>query len=444
MKKLISALLAVTLLCALLVVPVSAVTDPLAEKFQDQLRLLDHFYEYDKYYMIRIASDYFVDFDNMGPVTVSAAEFEEKLAAHFALDDAQLAAIRNHREEDYFSYDVDAQTYTLRWVGGFGGMMPEREYWGYVKNGKTYDVYYHKINYSFLADVLPEGTTVDDLLGPLDYPMEYEYNGVVYEYGMDGYVATVGYENSGKKYTVEMNGDIVRIISVSKFTPAEAPKKFHVPVIYDVPKDNSVSFPENECFEGNTTVKVKKVSGKALQTVQAAVEKVAQKFVAYEFTATKDGAAVQPNGTLAVTFAIPAGYSNNVKVYYLAAKGKLELQSTAVNTAKRTVTVQLTHFSTYVLVDADTAPTTAPTTVPTTVPTTEPTTAPTTEPTTMPTTQPTTAPTTVPTTSAPTQPPQFDNSLPTAGVIIAVIAIVAAVASGVVIVLLVRKKKDLS
>ena len=130
MKKLISALLAVTLLCALLVVPVSAVTDPLAEEFQDQLRLLDHFYEYDKYYMIRIVSDYFVDFDNMGPVTVSAAEFEEKLAAHFALDDAQLAAIRNHREEDYFSYDVDAQTYTQRWVGGFGGMLPEREYWG--------------------------------------------------------------------------------------------------------------------------------------------------------------------------------------------------------------------------------------------------------------------------------------------------------------------------
>lgn len=439
MKKLFAVLLAVTLLCGLLAVSATAATDPLAEKFQDELRLLDHFYDYNRYYMIRIASDYFVGYDNMGPVTVGAAEFEGKLRQHFVLSDQQLESIRSYYEEDYFVYDADEQTYTVSWVGGFGGGLPAREYWGYVKNGETYDVYYRGIVYAFLADVLPDGVSEWEYAESLGYPMEIEYNGVIYESGMDGYCAIVGYQSAGRKYSVELNGNIVRIISVSNYSGNQAPSKFDdkVPTVeYDVPADNSVTIPENDCFAVETVVKVEKVTaGSTMQTAQDAMQTVAEKFVAFEFTATKDGAAVQPNGTLAVTFAIPAGYSTNVKVYYMAKNGALENVAATVNAADRTVTAQLTHFSTYILADADSQPVVTPSTQPTTAttaPTTESTTAsttapadPTTESTTVTTTAPTTAPTTVSNSTQPTTTTNengADNSDSNTGLIIAIVA----------------------
>ena len=78
---------------------------------------------------------------------------------------------------------------------------------------------------------------------------------------------------------------------------------------------------------------------------------VAEKFVAFEFTAVKDEAAVQPNGKLTVTFSIPAGYSNDVVVYYMDEQGVLTKLDGVVNVDERTITVELEHFSTYILAD---------------------------------------------------------------------------------------------
>lgn len=446
MKKLISVFLLAACLCAALVLPASAAGDPLAAKFQDSLQLLDHFYDYGTDYMIRIASDYFVDWDNQGPVTVPAAEFEEKLHAHFVLSDAQLNSIRQYTDWETPIYDAATQTYTIGWYGGFGGMMPEREYWGYVKNGETYDVYYHRIIYSFLEDVMENA---DEYVASLDYPAEVEYLGVIYEAGMDGYVATLGHEDTGKKYTVELNGKIVRIISVTDFDESQAPEKFDdkVPTVeYDVPTDNSVAIPENDCFEGDTVVKVEKITaGSTMTAAKEAMKAVAEKFVAFEFTAKKDGATVQPNGKLEVTFAIPSGYSTNVKVYYMAKNGALEAVKATVNAADRTVTAELAHFSTYILADAASkpvvTPTTQPTTAPTTAPTAAPTTAPTTEPTSVPTSAPTTAPTTVPTTAPSTQPGNTNSDNTDGSNTGVIIAIVAAAAVLLLVVILIIKKK---
>ncbi len=465
MKKLISILLLVACLCAVLTVSATAAGDPLAATFQDRLQLLDQFYDYNAEYWVRIASDYFVSWDNQDPVTISAAEFEGKLHAHFVLSDAQLNSVRQYEGWDGVIYDEATQTYTIGWYGGFGGIMPAREYWGYVKNGEKYDVYYRGIAYGYLEDALPEGTNIDDVLGPLDYPAEYEYEGVIYESTMDGYIAILGYKDTGRKYTVEMNGNIVRIISVVDYAAGEAPDKFDdkVPTVeYDVPADNSVAIPENDCFEGDTVVKVERITaGTAMNTAKEAMKTVAEKFVAFEFTAKKDGATVQPNGKLAVTFAIPDGYSTNVKVYYMAKNGNLEQLTATVNAAKRTVTAELNHFSTYILADADskpvvtpttqstTAPTTAPidgtTTIPTTAPVdpTDPSINPTTEPTTVPSVAPTTVPTTVaPTTVPSTQPGQDggDGGDSSIGLIIAIAAAVA-VAAGVIAFVVIRKKK---
>ena len=127
-------------------------------------------------------------------------------------------------------------------------------------------------------------------------------------------------------------------------------------VIYELPDEDTVEIPENDCFEGGTTVTVEVIEeGEAFEMVSEVMENVAEQYVAYEFTATKDDVAVQPNGKLTVTFDIPADYSTNVAVYYMDENGKLTQLEAVVDADERTVTVELEHFSTYIVVDKDTA-----------------------------------------------------------------------------------------
>ena len=96
--------------------------------------------------------------------------------------------------------------------------------------------------------------------------------------------------------------------------------------------------------------------GELFEQITDVMETVAESYVAYEFTAIKDDVAVQPDGKLTVTFAIPADYSTNAAVYYMDAKGKLTKLAGVVDEVTCTITVELEHFSTYILVDQDTAP----------------------------------------------------------------------------------------
>jgi uncharacterized membrane protein len=108
-----------------------------------------------------------------------------------------------------------------------------------------------------------------------------------------------------------------------------------------------------------------------------------------------------------------------------------------VNAADRTVTAQLSHFSTYILADADSKPVTPPTTQPT-----QPSIQPTTQPATQPTTEPVTTPSTAEPTTPSTQPNNSGNQSEPAnfGLIIAVV-IVAAVIFGTAAFLVIRKAK---
>jgi hypothetical protein len=73
-------------------------------------------------------------------------------------------------------------------------------------------------------------------------------------------------------------------------------------------------------------------------------------------TAVKDGVQVQPSGKLVITFDIPADYSTNVSLYYMDDNGKLTKLDAMVDEAARTITVELEHFSTYILADEETTP----------------------------------------------------------------------------------------
>lgn len=125
-------------------------------------------------------------------------------------------------------------------------------------------------------------------------------------------------------------------------------------VIYDIPKDSIVRIPANNCFGKDTVVKVEEIfSGSFFEKAVNTMEKIADKFAAFEFTATKNNTVVQPNGKLIVTFVIPDNYSDNVSVFYMDANGALEKIKSTVNTAERTVTAELEHFSTYIMADVE-------------------------------------------------------------------------------------------
>jgi hypothetical protein len=360
MKKVVTVLMLMVLLCALLAVPANAARDPMAEKLDETLRRLDHFYDYNEWYMISEINRIFVSYDSEeNYATVPAAEYEAQLHKYFVIDDAMLQRIRTC-DPEILAYDADAKTYRVCRIGGFGGTLAEREYLGYVKKGNTYEVYYRHLTYEYLDDVLPEGTTVEDLMGT-EWVDTVEYGGNTYQGGPDGYYRIKSRDNFGRKYTVELNGDVVRIISCVEYTAGQQPGAFddkEVPdVTYDIPENGTVSIPENECFEANTTVKVEQITaGDTHQAVSQAMATVAQQYVAYDFTATRDNVAVQPSGKLLVTFAIPEGYSDQISVYYMAPDGKLEKLATTVDTNTRTVSVELEHFSTYILADEATKP----------------------------------------------------------------------------------------
>lgn len=449
MKKILSVFVILAVLCGLLVLPATAAQDPMAVKLDEALGRLDYFYDYNYGYMINVLINAFCSWEDTTYVTVPAAEADAVLHKHFVLTDTQIRELRELGNRDYSIEIMDEQTwqvieripffeedtrvYNLRFFGGFGGMLPEREYWGYVKNGATYDVYYRHITYQFLSQVLPEGTTESDLFGEV-WPESYVYQGITYQNGPDGYYAILSKDNFGRKYTVEENGDVIRIISCTDFTQAQCPKSFDDKnIVYDVPASSGVSIPDNDCFSGSTTVKVEPVvSGDTFQKATTAMEEVAQKFVAYEFTATRDNVAVQPSGKLTVTFAIPQGYSDNVKVYYMAADGTLEELSSTVDARNRTVSVQLEHFSTYILAEVKQAAEPAPT---------DPTEPAPTDP-----TDPTESAPTEPTGNAPTDAPTEgkDNDPGKLGNIVALvlIGVLALVALAAIVVVIVKKKEN--
>ncbi len=164
---------------------------------------------------------------------------------------------------------------------------------------------------------------------------------------------------------------------------AAACQKSAAPETSDAVAAGAVSFGVPETvFEEGTKVTAETVTGGAVyeraKTAVQAAAPVAQKFTVFEFNAVKDEAKVQPNGTLAVTFRIPDDYSNNVKILYVADDGATEEIAATVNAGERTVVAELTHFSTYVLIDlggetvttTESATTTAPTTTTTQKPTT--------------------------------------------------------------------------
>ena len=222
-----------------------AATETLTDKFIDALGLLDHFYNYDYHYMIRIVCDEFVFWDSEGmwhDTDVPAEEFEAVLHKYFVLTDDQIRQLRELGNRDYYTdvydeqtgeftavipfFDEAAQTYHCSFYGGFGGILAPRQYLGYIQNGDTYEVYYQNITYAYLEDYLPEGVDEWEYVESLDYPEFIELEGLRFEGGPNGYYTVLSYDSYGRKYTVEIVDDVVRIISCEDYTESQLPDAF--------------------------------------------------------------------------------------------------------------------------------------------------------------------------------------------------------------------------
>ena len=127
-------------------------------------------------------------------------------------------------------------------------------------------------------------------------------------------------------------------------------------VKYEVPAGLVIA--GDSVFAAGTTVSAKTVeSGAVYDAAKKAMSNVTQKFVVFDINALKDGAAVQPNGKVKVTFPIPATLSpDNLKLFYVSADGKKEEIKLTVDKNAKTATAELSHFSTYVLANVATSP----------------------------------------------------------------------------------------
>ena len=116
--------------------------------------------------------------------------------------------------------------------------------------------------------------------------------------------------------------------------------------------DGVVIYQADSAFEEGTKVTAEVLTaGSVYERAQNAVQEEAVQFAVFEITAVKNNAAVQPNGSVKVEFPIPDGYSNNLVLCYVSESGDKELLQTTVDSAKKVVSAELSHFSTYVLVD---------------------------------------------------------------------------------------------
>ncbi len=129
-----------------------------------------------------------------------------------------------------------------------------------------------------------------------------------------------------------------------------------------------------DTFPADTQVKLEALAADTLSApVKNALQKLAQKFVAYEITAiTENDAAVQPDGTVKATFAIPAAYDlDKVAVLYVSPDGKTETIPSTVDRVNGQIIAELSHFSTYVVAELNEATASTTTTGAPSVPNTD-------------------------------------------------------------------------
>ena len=367
------------LLCLIMVFSLGALTVSAAEKddvklARDKADYADYFYggfcvEYVRNYVCNMFVNEEDEIFNKDTMThpFNGDVINQFLSENFVLSDAMFSQVQKE-----LGYDANTNIYHLPFIGGFGGMNKPREYVSYVKNNdKTYSLYYQTIDWLELPDSEYKKIEEAD-----EWPSSVKYNGKTYESTADGYFCKNGYKDGGLVHTFDIKNGIARFISTENYTGNKVPVQ--KPADKEENKtddktDNEVTKPEpskpeqtvtqteglvlsavENTFDKDTVVKAEKIeeTSEAYEKVNTVLKSVAKKFVAYEITAVKNNATVQPDGTVTATFDIPKDFDTaKTVVYYVSDDGKTEELKTTVDTKTRKATATLEHFSTYVVAE---------------------------------------------------------------------------------------------
>ena len=353
MKKLLPLLLCLILLVSLVCVPASAAPENYCDLFSRSINLLRWWSPYNGvapgapfdnaivmcYTAFCLCTDEYGDqkvtegdYSYFVTYAIPADVFEAAAADFFNIIDVQ--KMRSYTSwfydpatqtdvENFQHYQPDRNAYVFGFQGGWGDSS-HYDVLGYTENATgTYTVYSRFID--IYGDERPEGVENEDY----------------FQWGENYWVI-----DHYLKVDVAICNGRVQFHSWQRID--EMPDVELIKPVETFVQDEDITIEaEKDVFPEDTEVKVQTPEGATLKLVTDALETLAEKFVAYDITATH-----QPDGTVYVTFAIPEGYDpENLAVFYIPADGSaaypLDIQVDAENGC---VTAQLTHFSLYALV----------------------------------------------------------------------------------------------
>lgn len=374
MKKILCFVLCAVLLCGVLAMPIGAANH--CELFQSEIRSLRWSRELGgsgdvaegdsfsanviMYHMKSKLMQQYLEPES-AYLVIPAAAFERETAKYFAkLDWTTLRAWKEEGDEATGYNDAD-KTYSYIAAGGMGDSTTYVVQ-GYTQNGQKYTVYSYFVDRA--GDEIEAGWVkgVDYITyNDMDCKVMHRVKNVV---ETDGKTVkfhsweTVDSIPAADKLIVP--GQTVADPTTTTKKPttttvaATTTTTTGAPVVVAQIESAKLEAAEN-VFPENTVVAVEKLEiTEELKVVEQAVKKVATSFVAYEITAKSDNVSVQPNGKVKATFTVPASYDmSKVAVVYVAPDGATQEVPSVVDEQNGTVTAELSHFSTYAVVESN-------------------------------------------------------------------------------------------
>ena len=369
MKKIISVLLSIVILFSVGAIGTSAAAanaeeENLCEEFEKLVSFCGAYNPvspFNLYTIVGWTSEYVPDFyekyynPNTTVYQVPRNELDMYVNNCFALENGYFQTlVGQDKAQEYplLTDDESNGTYSFS-IGGWGGpTYSYRKLMGYTKGTDTYTVYISKLPELFdtLQDLLDyEGTTVEFWGDRLKSTEDGKYYIELPKEKQENIKLTVAYDGENIKLIEGVKVDTIPDSS-DMITPIEKPAE-NLKVDYDVPE--GVKVEGDTAFPENTLVKVENItSGEIYNRAEKAVGEIVfkGKIAVFEFTATANHTAVQPNGKVKVSFNLPDNLSTkDLKMYYVAEDGKTEEIKITIDEDSKTVVAELEHFSTYVL-----------------------------------------------------------------------------------------------
>ncbi len=301
--------------------------------------------------------EYAIEYDSLGQVNkckIPADIMEDFVEKLFTLEENEFRNTVISLQDKHFAYNEEDQTYTVDYPA-YGGVYPEHPFVGYVNNGDTYTLYYNVGSKKY--------TSIDKLMADKEYLIELgvagDFENSIVDSGIFCYVIlnkslkmTVSYDG---EYIKMLSGEIIDIEDIPDTSEMITPEgKPQLPdILYEV--EDGITVEGDGAFPKNTIVKAESVkSGEIFQRVQASLTDVAQKnkIAVFNLTATSNGSGVQPTQKVTVKFDLPSNLSaENLKMFYISENGEREEIDITIDENEKTVMAQLSHFSTYVLLN---------------------------------------------------------------------------------------------